>query len=424
LLGETAVHRIVLLLAASAAYAGDVTVAARARGDFHRVEQAVSPRLSDAMACVQSQAALLPVAAPDELPRVHYRKAYCMLLEGVLRGDASEGRQAAREFEKALAAWPERTRGAVWPGLRILPAIAELKAGPEPGDLERLDAGLAASADGAACAADVLPAAVCRSVLETGRLWRGWIAQRQDRLEQAAGILREFPDSGWPSWVAGRQALEERRYAEAVPFLERAVSLWDAAAKDPQPFAAALLLPAPDTTRALEQLGQAQFLSGQYAAAIASFDACLQRQPRRAWTIFLRGRARDALGQEQAALGDYDLASRVALAQNDALFAYGDAHFYRGVWFFRRREFARAEDEFAQAVSSGPAARQADVLAWWRMAAVAGGACQHSTVLLETSLASVSDFFPRDEARFLIGSCRRNARSAPSHGTALCYSAG
>ena len=418
-------YLIALLLAASALYAGDPALDMRARADFERVESAAAPLLSDAMACVQSQAAILPLATPDELPRIHYRKGYCTLLEGALKQDASEDRQAAGEFEKAIETWPERTRGPASPGLSVLSAIAELNAGPDFADLSRLDSALGTPADVSACGAGVMSLSACRTILGTGRLWKGWIAERQNRLAEAARIFEEFPDTGWLSWVGGRQAMKGRRYSEAAPLFEKALSAWNTPAKYLYSIAPAALLPVPDLTQALAQFGQAQFLSGQYAAAIASFDACLRRQPRNDWAIFLRGRAQDALGREKAALADYDLASRMALAGADAAIASGDAHFYRGVWFFRRREIGRAEEEFATALSSGPSPPlKADVLAWWRMAAVAGGACQSSTVLLENSLASVSDFFPKDEARDLIGTCRRNATNATSHGAAVCYSAG
>jgi len=419
------VYLIVLLFAASALYAGDPALDMRARADFDRVESASTPLLSDAMACVQSQAAVLPVTMPGELPRIHYRKAYCTLLEGVLKQDAGEERQAAREFDKAIEAWPERTQGPAPPGLRVLSAIAELIAGPEPADLSRLDSRLGASADVSACGSGVMSLSACKTIFETGLLWKGWIAERQNRLAEAARIFQEFPDTGWPSWVGGRQAMQGHRYSEAVPLFEKAVNAWNVPGEYRHSIAPAPLLPTPDVTEALAQLGQAQFLSGQYAAAIASFEACLRRQPRNDWAIFLRGRARDALGQKKAALEGYDLASRMALAGADASIASGDAHFYRGVWFFRRGEIGRAEEEFATALSAGPSPPlKADVLAWWRMAAVAGGACQSSTVLLENSLASVSDFFPKNEARDLIGTCRRNARNASSHGAAVCYSAG
>jgi tetratricopeptide (TPR) repeat protein len=400
------VFLIALLLAASALYGSDLALAVRAEADFDRVVLEAPPRLSDALACVQSQAAVLPVTAPGGLSLIHYRKGYCMLLAGILSHEASETRQAAGEFKQAIEAWPERAVSPVSPALELLAVIAELKAGPGSEQLTYLDARLVEVSGTAACLSGPVPVAECNSLLRTGYLWKGWIAQRQGRLAGADRILQAYPDSAWLPWVAGSRAVEARRYPEAAALFELAVRAWKAAEKYPPASVPALLGPDPDLAQALLQLGQAQYLSGKFAAAVDTFDEYLRRRPRGAWPIFLRGRALDALARSQSALADYELAGRVALAAADAPSASGDAHFYRGVWLFRRMEYNAAEEEFAAALSVGPAASlKSDALAWWRMAAVAGGACQSSTALLESSLASVSDFFPGDQARDLVRAC-------------------
>jgi tetratricopeptide (TPR) repeat protein len=410
------VYLIVLLLAASALYADDLALVIHAQTDFERVQLSASPTLSDAIACVQTQAAVMPVTAPADLSRIHYRKGYCLLLQGVLTHDASEDRQAAGEFDKAVETWPEKTNGPVSPALQVLSAIAQLKASPDPADLPKLDSKLGAPSN--VCPAQPMTADECRSVLETGRLWQGWIAEREGHLADAARIYQGFPNSGWPSWIAGRQAMQSNRYADAAPALEKAVNAWVMAEKYPVSFMEALVKPDPDLAEAQIELGRAQLLSGQYQAALSSFDASLKRQPGDAFAIFLRARAHDLLREQPAAIADYQLASRTAFAEVRAPFSSGQAHLYRGIWLYRRKDFNHAEEEFASALNfdPGPAIRP-DALAWWRMAAVAGGACQTSTSLLESSLISASPFFPKNEAQDLIHACRvqrEDARNTPS----------
>lgn len=402
-------YLIVLLLAASALYAEDLALEIRAQTDFDRIELSAAPRLSDALACVQSEAAVLPVTAPADLSLIHFRKGYCTLLDGILSGDPVEDLQAADEFEQAIQKWPARSLVPVSPALPVLAAIAAWKGGAPaaPRDFP---------AD--ACPAALMPVSECRALLDIGRLWQGWSAAQQGRLADAARIFHEFPDSGWPAWMAGRQELAAHRYPEAAASLADAVRIWTAFEKNPPAALPALLKPAPDLAQALSQLGQAQLLAGQYAAALSSFDAALQRQPRDAWTIFLRGRAHDTQGQDQPAQADYELASRTAFAEVGAPYSSGQAHFYHGVRLFRRNDFARAEEAFASALNFGPGPDlKPDVMGWWRMAAVAGGGCHVSLGLLESSLATVSDFFPKPEAQDLIRNCRHNARAA------VCYSA-
>jgi tetratricopeptide (TPR) repeat protein len=115
---------------------------------------------------------------------------------------------------------------------------------------------------------------------------------------------------------------------------------------------------------------------------------------------------RDALGQADAALADFQLASRSAFADPEQPFASGRAHFYRGVWLYRRKSYEQAEDEFSSALNfdPGPVVR-ADVSAWRQMAAVAGGSCQDAARHLREALPGVSGFFPRREAEGLLAGC-------------------
>src|SRR5690349_1912494 len=81
----------------------------KAQTDFDKVEMAPIPALGDTGTCVQSQAALLPVSAPEDLPQVYYRKAYCALAAATIKGNNREFLAAAAEFDRAIEAWPGRT---------------------------------------------------------------------------------------------------------------------------------------------------------------------------------------------------------------------------------------------------------------------------------------------------------------------------
>ena len=89
------------------------------------------------------------------------------------------------------------------------------------------------------------------------------------------------------------------------------------------------------------------------------------------------------------------------------------AYFYPPKRRYRNASGSAAESSSAIALSAGPdESARADATAWWRMAAVAQGACGASIDYLERSLAAVSTFFPKQEARQWITRCRANTPSA------------
>ena len=130
------------------------------------------------------------------------------------------------------------------------------------------------------------------------------------------------------------------------------------------------------------------------------------RRHRRRWTprcrpnpanphaLFLRARAKELAGQKDAALADYNLASRTAFAAAQDL-ASGEAHLYRGIVLFRRKDFARAEEEFASALNFEMTdALLPDARAWRHLSAVAAGSCGPARQSLSVALDAVSPFFP------------------------------
>jgi tetratricopeptide (TPR) repeat protein len=163
--------------------------------------------------------------------------------------------------------------------------------------------------------------------------------------------------------------------------------------------------PRPQYADALADWGGARLLAGDLPGAIVTLDASLQIDSSNAHALFLRARAKELAGRNDAALADYNLASRTALASARDL-ASGDAHLYRGIVLYRRRDFAHAEEEFASALNFEiTGALRPDARAWRHLAAVAGGSCGTARQSLDVALGTVSPFFPRDEARSLASAC-------------------
>jgi tetratricopeptide (TPR) repeat protein len=407
------------LSALLAADDAQVALALKAQTEFDRVELPAIPALRDAEACVQSQAGQLPVTAPEDLSVVHYRKGYCTLAGAALIQDKGGYRAAAEEFEKAIASWPLRQGKAgkkippepVSSGLRVLAAVSRLHAGS--GEVAPAEiAEIAPAVQTAQCSSNVMQTDVCRQVLETGRLWMGWMALRVNNLQEAGTCFAGATATGWPAWVAGRKAFESRTYADAAARYAEAITIWKSRWQSPGgPAFLSGLGPRPDLASALTDLGGAQLLSGNTKSAIASLDAAIKAEvaaksgPSEARPLFLRARAHELAGQVDEALADYNLASRTAFA-NAKDQASGEAHLYRGIVLYRRRDFPRAENEFASALNFEiPSYLRPDAVAWRQLAAVAGGACATASQYLERSLAAVSPYFPVEEARSLAAGC-------------------
>ena len=395
-----------------------LALAQRAQTDFDRVERAPGPALPDATRCEQSEAAWLTVAPPTDLAPVHFRKGYCELAAAVITHRADDFLKAAGEFDDAMKAWPEHAVKAVRnrppqpmpASLRLLAPIARLEAAlvtdatrPDASLLKQAAGDISAALDHPICSAELEPMSACNSLLDTGRLWLGWMSLRDDDLDRAAREVSGLTESGWPQWTAGKRAFHDRQYGDAAAQFRQAVGIFDR----PQDAAslAARLAPPPDRAQALTEWGGAQLLSGDPPAAIATLDAAIKIAPNPARALFLRARAEELAGRTEPAQADYSLASRTALAHTQDL-ASGEAHLYRGILLYRRKDFAHAENEFASALNFDiSAALRPDAIAWRHMAAVAEGACAASRATLEQSLADVSPYFPKNEARALASTC-------------------
>ena len=404
-------HKWLLFLAVLAAARADDAVLAltiRAQADFDRVEAEPFPGIQDVTRCSQTQAQLLPVARPAELPLVRFRKGYCELLEARMTRHRGDYQRAAQDFAQALAAWPARGVEPLSSGLQVLSAVARLEAGADAAERDGIRAGLRDALSREACPAGVMSARFCQELVRTGRLWQGWMALGDGDSRAAEEIFREFPDLAWSAWMAGRQALREHRYTQAAAAFRKTVEAWSREARYPRPGVLHTLGPPPALEEATAELGGALYLAGDGQGALSTFETVVKERPEDARAVFFRGLAHQALGQPAAALNDYQFASRMAFAHPERPDASAEAHLYRGVWHFRRKAWAQAENEFASALNAAPGpALRPDIVAWRFLAAVAGGSCQAAAAGLRDALPAASGWVPKAEAEALLSACPR-----------------
>jgi Flp pilus assembly protein TadD len=351
------------------------------------------------------------VSLPEELSLLHFRKGWCALAAATLTGNQKQFADAVTEFDQAVAAWPLRMRKSsknavpepVSDGLRVMTAIARLQTGTDPGPM------LADVLRSPNCSSNLISAEFCGQILKTGTLWLGWLALRDGRLDEAVRVLSSSSESGWSQWVQGRRRFDAGSYPEAVTGYADAIGIWRAQWEQPTLLRA--LGPHPSVPVALTDLGGAQLLAGDLPGAIRTLDSAIKADDHQARAFFLRARAKELSGKGDAALTDYNLASRTAFASSQDL-ASGEAHLYRGILMYRRKDYERAEDEFSTALNFEitPALR-ADASAWRHLAVVANGGCTSARESLETAMTRVSPFFPKTEARSLTAACVLNSRA-------------
>ncbi|HUB83585.1 MAG TPA: tetratricopeptide repeat protein [Bryobacteraceae bacterium] len=369
---------IFVVMSSAALFAADkehLDMLARAQAAFDRVVSIPSPPLPDASTCVQAQAAMLSVALPAEESELHYRKGFCGLAMAALTHSQSAYADAAAELDRggaAMLAWLARRAGNL----------------PEQ---EKWDQ------------AGFCPKS-CEPLVPVAKLWRGWIFWNEGDVDAAAVQFDARPNSGWPNYADGMRTFRGGRYKEAVARYQEALQIWTQRQEDKDPPLTSRLGPPEDIPQLRTDLAGALILAGDPKGAIAMLDRAVEAAPTpRAY--FLRGRAKELSGQLEPALADYNLASRAAFADAKEL-ASGEAHLYRGIVYYRRKDYPRAEAEFASALNFQiGAALRPDATAWRHLSAVASGSCGASRDYLERSLASVSPYFPKAEAQAVAARC-------------------
>ncbi len=356
----------------------------------------------------------MPVAPAHELPLVHFRKAYCTLAGATLTHSAQDYLAAAAEFDAAKAAWlaipvAKKERPLPVPvAIMVLAPVARLQTNPAGAALDSLRPALTAATQNASCDSYVAPLEMCRQTVRLGELWRAHLAANSGDWTTAGAVFTNLHAAGWADWAKGRQAFLSLDYGAAVTSYQAAVNAWRSA-QSVNLSVLERLEPKPDLSQTLTDLGGAQLLVDSAAAAIATLTEAANANPMNSRAIYLRARAKEAAGHSEAALDDYNLASRTAFAdERDARIAEG--HLYRGILLYRNKQFTRAENEFTSSLNAQPSTGlRGDVTAWKRLSAVAGGSCGASRTALDQSLAGVSPYFPKAEARAAAASCDGSA---------------
>jgi tetratricopeptide (TPR) repeat protein len=327
------------------------------------------------MSCVQAEAALLPVARPEDVRGIRFRKGYCTLAAATVTGEKTTFEDAASEFDKA--------------GMPAIAAIVRRQI--LPGSPVNLPA----------CPDALIPVAFCEGLKATAHQWMGYDALKSGNLLESGTQFSAGGGYGWSELVRGHQDFQTKRYREAVMDYRSAVDL---ARRAPVP-SPERLGPRLDIGATLTDLGGAQVAAGDRAGAITTLDEALKVAPSTARAAFLRATAKREQGNLEAALADYNMASRFAFAGAVDL-ASGEAHLYRGIGLYYRKEYGRAEDEFASALNFEISAKLRNEAETWRhLSAVAGGSCGASRDLLDRSLPSVSPYFPVSDARSRLAAC-------------------
>jgi hypothetical protein len=416
--------RILFLLSGCVLFAADRAQTAlelRAQADFDRVVGSIPPQIPDADRCIQSQVAAISVSTPPGLSSLYFREGFCRLAEATFTRHPADFLDAATALRKSSDWWPEAVGRLpknydlppVPSGLRVLAAVAKLQTQPDAGtvDLARIE--ISAGLENPACISIIMPENLCQAILGAGREWLGWAALGRDDLFEASRKFSGRPDRGWSLWTAGLVASANGNEQEARARFRQALEAWTRARNEPASVVARLA-PTPDMPRVLLRLGSCELLTGDPAAAAATLDAAVKADRTLVRAIYLRARAEELSGKTEQALADYSLASRAAFANASDL-ASGEAHLYRGIQFYRRKDYAHAEDEFSSALNFAiPPDLVHDAEAWRHMAALAGGACGESRVLLEVLLGQCSPYFPKPEARALAAACPLSVAAAPT----------
>ena len=379
-----------------------------AQADFDRV-LTTRPELASATKCLQSQAMLLAVATPEETPTIVFRKAYCQLANAATTQNRAAMGQAAEIFDEAIAdgeapSVKQKTPFTIPPTWRILASIARLNAGalPESQEQSLARAVDAEAKDGPGCQGFAAGVEFCHTVQQLGSAWLGWIALQRSDPFAAERCFANGNTPAWTKWVAGVNAYRQGSYADAARNYGLAIGMW----RDTRPDTLVQQMsPQPAMSEALADQGGAQLAANDLTGALENLDAAVKADSTNARALYLRGLTKQHLGRNDAASDDLNLASRAAFAKNsDAAAAEG--RLYRGISLYWRKEFMRAEDEFAGALNAGIAAPwQSDARAWRLLAAVAGGACGDSRRALESAMTSASPYFPKTTARAAFAAC-------------------
>ena len=386
--------------------------AAKAKADFEKVDAEPIPAVADALACAQSNAAALPVLRPDERYLAYYRKGYCELFAALPSGAAESFQAADRDFTEAIASWPRKSATRPPGGLRALTSIARLEQGRMADAYPDMARELTTTIAEPSCApTPLMTAAFCNALIDVARTWLGWLAYRNNDLAEAARVMESLtsanPPNAWALWISGRLAQQQNHAPESSVLYEKALAASEAAEKSRNPDAVTLPGPKLDVAALQYQIALSDYAGERYDTAIGHLDATIKASPRNSYAIFLRARSKDALHLSVAAMEDYALAVQTARAGNDAVWNVGQASYFLALLLYQAKDYARAETEFANALSGRLGEiPPADVKAWQSLTGLAARGCKASSLdSLEAALSGVSAHFPKQQAEAVAFDC-------------------
>src|ERR1039457_6942581 len=240
------------------------------------------------------KAAALAVSPPEERALLYYRKGYCAFAGATATWDPRQFLAAVTEFDKAIEAWPERTRKSakhaapppVPAALRVFAAIVRLHAASGAvADGARQE--IAAALELPSCNSYLMPAAFCAQLLSAGSQWLGWFALLGSQSDEAPRHFAGPPDSGWSAWAQGRHDFDNARYAAAARQYANAIDRWKQIWQGEGPTFLQALGPRPQYASALADWGGARLLAGDLPGAILTLDASLQADSASPHALFL-----------------------------------------------------------------------------------------------------------------------------------------
>jgi tetratricopeptide (TPR) repeat protein len=384
---------------------------AKARADFEKVDSEAIPTIPSTLACVQSNAAAMPVVRPDELHLVHYRKGYCELFGALPSGDSEGFQAAARDFAETIANWPKKAPSPPPGGLRALIAISHLEQGRMADSYPDTARDLEAVVESACAPTSIMATIFCNDVTNTARTWLGWLSYRKNEFAEAARILGPLshanPPNPWPLWISARIAQQQNRLDEATALYERALAAVEAALKSPNPDVVTLLGPKLDPAYIYYQLAIADYSRQRYDSAIHRLDNAIKGSPGNSYAIFLRARSKEASHLNVAAMEDYALAAQTARSRHETAWNVGQANYYRALLLYQAKDYARAEAEFSNAVSGRLGEiPTADATAWRSLAGLAARGCVPGLDQIESAVKAASSQFPKDQANAMVFDCQ------------------
>ena len=318
------------------------------------------------MSCAQSNAAAVAAdqsRAERALPVSLQEGAPATVFGAVLNGSSDGFRAAAGDFGEAVALWPKTLAG---PPSRIARPDSHRapRAGPRMADsypdlTKELDL---AHQRAHLPVTPIMSTAFCSDLIGTAKVWAGWLAPIARRSCQSRRGFSVYPGNAWNFWVAGRNAAEKRNsWPKPRASTKKAL--------DARPLPIGLPIGGRHHIRPEARSG-GRPLSARpdrlRVRALRRRRPALRRRHQGdaeedSYAIYLRARSKDAshaVRRRPSAITSCRC-KRPAPTRTRA-WNIGQAYYYRGLVFYRQKDFARAESEFSNAIAAARQRNPAD----------------------------------------------------------------